>query len=444
MMHESNLDVIITSIWNPQSGSQVDDAPCTSQQEPFLTRHHRQPALGSYSEQAEPPAPMSNPPIAPTGAISLAGLEGLSRPRETASDTSANVSLAAAAAAGACCFACGVAVGVVLDRYAYSHHRPALSENVAPVDRASQMDARDNGGDGGRETDAGVQVTVSQLWIYPIKSCAALAVESACVTPRGLENDRLFMVVDFTRRFMTQRMCPQLALIRPRFTESGDLELAANEVKPFVLTPLRDGETQKVTVWKDECDAVDQGDAVAQWLATALDHSGVRLVRMTESFVRKVESGYVKHGGVHQTSFSDGYPFLLASEESLADVSSRVGRPMEMRRFRPNIVVCASEGKMEPFAEDTWASVRVGDECEFELAKMCSRCKLPTIDPGLGEFDKDNQPTVALREYRVFEKKVMFGQNMVATKGGECRAVVSVGDQVRVLTRRQAPKPDEA
>ena len=60
---------------------------------------------------------------------------------------------------------------------------------------------------------------LSGLFVYPIKSCAGMAVQTRRLDATGLEGDRSYMVVDEDGRFLTQREEPRLALVRP---EPGD------------------------------------------------------------------------------------------------------------------------------------------------------------------------------------------------------------------------------
>ena len=39
-------------------------------------------------------------------------------------------------------------------------------------------------------------LTISKLFIYPIKSLRGISVQSSLVTDRGLQNDRRWMIVD--------------------------------------------------------------------------------------------------------------------------------------------------------------------------------------------------------------------------------------------------------
>jgi uncharacterized protein YcbX len=109
-----------------------------------------------------------------------------------------------------------------------------------------------------------------------------------------------------------------------------------------ILTPLRWGSTAK---------GVDAGDAAAAWFTDYLKKT-VRLVRFSGH--RPLDSKYASQG---ETAFSDGYPMLLTTSESLRDLNRRLPQPVPMSRFRPNIVVT---GASKPWEEDMWRRVRVG------------------------------------------------------------------------------------
>ena len=71
--------------------------------------------------------------------------------------------------------------------------------------------------------------------------------------------------------------------------------------------------------------------------------------------------------------FADAFPFLLISEESLADLNSRLDSPVTMRNFRPNIVV---KGCNAPYEEDTWKKIVIGEDKEniFYITCRSIRC----------------------------------------------------------------------
>ncbi|RYH20109.1 MOSC domain-containing protein [archaeon] len=170
------------------------------------------------------------------------------------------------------------------------------------------------------------------------------------------------------------------------------------ELRVSLRTPS--GPTQKVKVWSDICDAVEITDNnCQQWFATFLNAPDVKLVRMADSFVRKTDPKFAPNG---QTSFADGYPFLLASEGSLEDLNSKMDKPITMERFRPNIVV----GNCAPFAEDAWKTIKLHSkeavDIVMNLVKPCSRCGIPNIDPLTAQSHP--APTNAMNTYRTGAK----------------------------------------
>ncbi len=134
------------------------------------------------------------------------------------------------------------------------------------------------------------------------------------------------------------------------------------------------------------------------------------------------QAGYGKEDD--RVAFADGFPLLLIGQASLDDLSHRVGRPLEMLRFRPNLVIEGSAA----FAEDQWKRIRIG-EVEFRLVKPCSRCILTTIDPQSGQRSDDREPLTTLKTYRQQGGDVLFGQNLVNDGVGR----LEVGMPVTVL-----------
>ncbi len=121
-------------------------------------------------------------------------------------------------------------------------------------------------------------------------------------------------------------------------------------------------------------------------------------------------------------SLADGFPLLLVSQASLADLNSRLERPLLMDRFRPNLVVSGCE----PFAEDSWKLVRVG-ELTLRVVKPCARCVITTVDQATAA--KGKEPLRTLATFRKHGTKVLFGQNLIHDGTGTLRA----GDTVEVL-----------
>jgi uncharacterized protein YcbX len=263
---------------------------------------------------------------------------------------------------------------------------------------------------------------VTELNIYPIKSTRRIALRESAVLPRGLPWDRRWMLIDDSGRFITARQHPRLATVQTAI-EADRLQVSAAGRAAFSV-PLRPADRQmvEVTVWKDTLHAVLASPAADAWFSEFLGLN-CRLVQMTDDLVRAVNPDYGQAGD--QVSFADGFPLLLISEASLADLNSRLDAPVEMRRFRPNLVV-DGDG---PYAEDGWRRIRIGG-VEFAGVKNCSRCVFTTIDPDSGALHPAQEPLRTLSSYRRRPQGgVYFGQNLIPRSAG----VIRVGDAVTVL-----------
>ncbi len=264
-------------------------------------------------------------------------------------------------------------------------------------------------------------LTVSQLHIHPVKSLGAIALGKAELTPRGLRFDRRFMVVDRAGDFLTQREHPRMATVWTEIGE-GKLRLAAPDAGEVALSAEPyEGETILVRVWNSRCRAIAPSPEADRWLSQALGMD-CRLVYMPEETRREVSPEYAGAGRI--VSFADGYPVLVTTEASLAELNSRLERPIPMNRFRPNVVVAGGE----PWAEDGWRTIAVGS-VRLGLAKPCGRCQVTTTDQATGEVTGP-EPLATLATYRESaEFGVRFGVNALP----EALGTLSVGDAVTVL-----------
>ena len=260
--------------------------------------------------------------------------------------------------------------------------------------------------------------TLASIRIYPIKSAGGLLVDAADVHRHGLALDRRWMLVDDGGTFLTQRVLPRMALIRPRI-QGHELHVGAPGVEPLVL-PLRleEGTPIPVRVWGDGCRALAaEGDGAA-WFSAFLGLP-CRPVYLPDEALRVVDQQYAERSD--RVGFADGFPFLLASTSSLADLNARANACLPMDRFRPNLVV---EG-FPAFAEDRWSRIRIGD-VGFRVVKPCARCAITTVDQETAMVGKE--PLKTLASFREVGSKVMFGQNLIHDGCGTLR----VGDPVVV------------
>jgi uncharacterized protein len=264
-------------------------------------------------------------------------------------------------------------------------------------------------------------VIVTQIVVYPIKSCRGLALDQAVVTRRGLAGDRLWMVADDGGRLLSQRNEPGLGRIAARF-DRDRLVVSAPGAADLDLPLTVTGPRIPIEVWKyrGPAEVHEEGSA---WFSSVLGRRAT-LVHMPDDVERPLDPRYGRPGDA--VSFADAYPVHLITEESVADAASRAGQPLEVPRFRPNVVV---RGAPAPFDEDDWRRVHVGAS-PLRYAKRCERCVMTTIDPVSGE--RGPEPLRSFARYREQNGAVVFGVYLVPEEIG---GVVRVGDPVTVVSR---------
>lgn len=264
-------------------------------------------------------------------------------------------------------------------------------------------------------------ITISSLIYYPIKSCRGFEVKSANVERMGLQHDRRMMVTTPEGDLLTQREYSRLAWVLPTLKD-GTLELSAPGFDALQIGIQTSGTPVSVNVWEHKgIQAIDQGDEAAQWFSDWLG-ADVRLVHIADGYKRLVNEKWAVRADDH-TSFSDGYPILIASEEGLADLNSQLESPVPMNRFRPNIVVKGGNA----FVEDTWNRIRLGD-VELAVVKPCARCVVTTIDKET--LVQSKEPLKTLTKFRKQELGVIFGQNVIPLNEGS----IQLGMTVEVLS----------
>jgi uncharacterized protein YcbX len=245
--------------------------------------------------------------------------------------------------------------------------------------------------------------TLTEIWIYPIKSLGGIRVKESEVWIKGLKHDRRWMLVDEKDGFLTQRTHPALALFKLSPTDQGFQIYHEGEEKQLRIQPAT-GDPIRSHVWDDEVEVIEADTLLSDWFSTHLGFR-VRLVQFPESHARPVDARYA-HAN-EQVSLADGYPLLLIGEASLVDLNKRLPSPVPMNRFRPNLVFSGGHA----YEEDAWKEFRIGESL-FKGVKPCSRCVLTTIDQDTGAQGKE--PLATLASYRKKENKIYFGQNVLA------------------------------
>ncbi|MBJ3815283.1 MOSC domain-containing protein [Shimwellia pseudoproteus] len=263
-------------------------------------------------------------------------------------------------------------------------------------------------------------LTLSRLYIHPVKSMRGLRISHGLADLSGLAQDRIFMITETDGTFITARQYPQMVLFTPSLLPDG-LHLTAPDASTAHIRYDDFLSVQSPTeVWGNHFSALIAPAPINSWLSGFFPRE-VQLRWLSPQLSRRVKN----HQAV-PLSFADGFPYLLTSESSLRDLQQRCPASVSMTQFRPNLVVAGAPA----WAEDSWKVIRVGG-VTFDVVKPCSRCIFTTISPEQGRKHPSAEPLATLQQFRTAQDNgdVDFGQNLIARHSG----VIREGDDVEVL-----------
>jgi MOSC domain-containing protein len=242
------------------------------------------------------------------------------------------------------------------------------------------------------------------------------------------------MLVDYQGRVVTAREHPELVLVTPEFTADG-LLVSAPGIDPLRVRTPKGAHLWEVEVFSSVVAACPAATEAHAWFSTVVDVP-VRLVYLNDLTRRRPDPAYSR--AEDRVSFADGYPVLLATEESLAAVNglivagSRTGEePVSMTRFRPNLVVAGANA----WAEDGWRVLRIG-QARFRAVKGCSRCVLTTVDPETAVPGKE--PLATLARHRRWDGKSWFAINLIPDSPG---STLHLGDEIEIIEQVTTTEP---
>lgn len=286
------------------------------------------------------------------------------------------------------------------------------------------------------DTDA--NTVISQLFIYPVKSCAGIEVQAAILTETGLEFDRAWMVVDGRGEFLTQRELPRMALIKPQL-KHYEMVLRAPGMLALHIKLDEVEEPAQVRIWDEEVKAYDMGAIAAQWFTDFLGVTA-RLVRFDPDH-KRVSSRHWTGEVEALNQFSDGFPVLVISQASLDFFNEKLVKSgasaVTMERFRPNLVLGHSGQNLSPYDEDRFDMLGIPTEqglVRLRPVKPCPRCPIPNIDPVTAV--PGTEVGDMLQSYRQDARvngAITFGMNVIILEGLE--HVLKVGQTVGATYR---------
>jgi uncharacterized protein YcbX len=278
-------------------------------------------------------------------------------------------------------------------------------------------------------------ITLSQLYLYPVKGCRGIEVSSATLAATGPEvdgiGDREWVIVDADGEFISQREYPKLARVETRLTPSS-LRLKAPGMLQLEVPFASEGDVVKARVWDDVVAAVTQGEIADAWFSNFLGIPA-RLLRFDPEHTRLASHRWTGKDEAPY-KFADAFPLLVTGTASLADLNQRLqqkGRAaVDMQRFRPNLVLSG----LDAYEEDYLETLRFG-EVTLRAVKPCARCSVPGVDPATGEHSTVVPDLLATYRGRTSGEPqgVMFGVNAIVTVGAG--AVLHAGSAVETALR---------
>ena len=262
---------------------------------------------------------------------------------------------------------------------------------------------------------------LTQISIYPIKSCAGIQLSMGEVRDRGFVQDRRWMLVDDDGLFISQRNTPRLGQLLVSQKDNGlQVSYAGQDHLELELHPASHIR-QQTQIWGDRVEGMWLSTEYDEWFSRVLGKS-VHLIHMSADVKRPLVKERLPQDRSFEVSFADGYPYLLTTQNSLDDLNARLNQPIPMDRFRPNLVISG----FPPFSEDHWKHIQIG-AIEFLVVKPCARCLVTTMDQKTGIASRE--PLRTLATFRKQNGHVMFGMNLVALNAGS----LSLNDPVTII-----------
>ncbi|ORM64467.1 hypothetical protein PRCB_16105 [Pantoea rodasii] len=270
-------------------------------------------------------------------------------------------------------------------------------------------------------------ITLSRLYIHPVKSMRGLQLSHAQVLESGLAFDRIFMVTELDGTFITARQYPEMVRFTPALLPDGLFLNAPDGSQALIRFSDFSAQPAPTEVWGNCFTAQIAPAAINDWLSEFFP----RPVQLRWTGVTPTRR--VKRFDDVPLSFADGFPFLLVNMSSLQDLQQRCPASVRVEQFRPNLVVSGAAA----WEEDSWKRIKIG-EIAFDMPKPCSRCVFTTVGTESGRKHPEGEPLATLQRFRSGQDgsgDIDFGLNLIARNSG----VIRVGDRVTIV-ERQTPR----
>lgn len=274
---------------------------------------------------------------------------------------------------------------------------------------------------------------VTDIIIYPLKSCGAVHLKSVDINDYGIKYDRQWILITPDNKIVSQYEDTRLLKLQPNLifenSQLTSIELLYNN-NQISFYPQKTGEIVAFECMQVHCEGINEGKAISDFFQKNFQQE-YRLIRITKH--REVNK-HPRFKGVsfmnQSMNFANYTQFLVISEESYLKTKKTLGKNIDIGCFRGNIVVKGCKA----FEEETWARFRIGN-VEFEGVARCPRCKFVTVNRDTLEYDKDFEPVNTLRKINGNGIKGYLGMNCIKHNTGE----IQVGQAVLVSKSQKFP-----
>uniref|UniRef100_A0ABK0LNA4 Molybdenum cofactor sulfurase n=1 Tax=Rattus norvegicus TaxID=10116 RepID=A0ABK0LNA4_RAT len=243
---------------------------------------------------------------------------------------------------------------------------------------------------------------VTNIYLYPIKSCAAFEVTKWPVGSQGLLYDRSWMVVNHNGVCLSQKQEPRLCLIQPCIDlQQKVMVIKAEGMEPIQVPLEEDGERTQICqsrVCADRVNTYDCGENVSRWLSKFCGRP-CHLIKQSPHFQRNAKKT-PKQGHPPGTavalSLVNEAQYLLVNTSSVLELQQQLNASDErgkeesfsvkdlISRFRANIITKGARA----FEEEQWDEISIGS-LHFQVLGPCHRCQMICIDQKTGQRNQD-------------------------------------------------------
>jgi uncharacterized protein YcbX len=313
---------------------------------------------------------------------------------------------------------------------------------------------------------------VSALYIHPIKSLLPIPISTTSITPIGLPHDRTFLLrradptLPANKRVLHIGHVSQLCLFSVAFdTTASTLTIMHTPSSSALTIPLTPSTSEllsevEVSMHNSPCTAYLLSPQYSAFFTTHLGFA-TELLYLGPS-TRPVLGNIAPSSSPSSITFADCAPVLLTTTASLSELEKRTGGEVDMRKFRPNVVVSPdTPDEIGAFEEDFWAALELPD-VDMEVTANCARCTsinvrifllLPRckrkkigicakeevkVDFETGHYvSAARQPLKYLQKDRRVDPGTKYSPIFGRYAFPAAEGVVSVGDKVEVVRRNE-------